>query len=77
MARSASKVATSLDGTAEAVLGAFQSARDAGRPSVECYLAGVAEWRRACPDQTPEYAAKRAVAIILAKHAKIRTDLNK
>lgn len=60
--------------TAEAVLEAFESARRAGRPSVECYRAGVAAWRRAHPDQSPEYAAKRAVAVILATHAKIRVE---
>jgi hypothetical protein len=58
--------------TAEAVLKAFESARRAGCPSVECYRAGVAAWRRAHPDQTAEYAAKRAVAVILDIHAKIR-----
>jgi hypothetical protein len=41
---------------------------------VECYRAGVAEWRRAYPDQTAEYAAKKAVAVILAKHGKIRIE---
>ena len=74
MVWSDSRIDRTTDATAEAVLRAFQSARGAGRPSVECYRAGVAEWRRAYPDQTAEYAAKKAVAVILAKHGKIRVE---
>jgi hypothetical protein len=59
---------------ATAVLEAFRSARDIGRPSVECYRAGVAAWRRVHPDQSPEYAAKQAVAVILATHARLRVE---
>jgi hypothetical protein len=59
---------------AEAVLEAFRSARDSGKPSVECYRAGVAAWRHIHPDQSPEYAAKQAVAVILARHAKLRVE---
>jgi hypothetical protein len=59
---------------AQAVLKAFESARRAGRPSVECYRAGVEAWRREHPDQSPEYSAKRAVAVILDSHAKIRIE---
>lgn len=55
-----------------AVLAAFQAARSAGRSSVECYRAGVEAWRRYHPDQAPEYAAKRAVAVILAHHVDLR-----
>ncbi len=57
-----------------AVLAAFRAARAAGRSSVECYRAGVEAWRRAFPEQTGEYAAKRAVAVILAAHAKLRVE---
>ena len=53
------------DGLQEAVLAAFNKAREAGRPPVECYRAGVDVWRRHHPDQAPEYAAKQAVAVIL------------
>jgi hypothetical protein len=60
--------------TAEAVLRAFETARNQGRPSVECYRAGVAAWRRAHPEQAPEYAAKQAVAVILAVHLTLRVD---
>ena len=61
-----------LDEAAQDVLSAFRSARAAGRPSVDCYRAGVDAWRRRHPDQAPEYAAKRAVALILAHHVELR-----
>ncbi len=54
------------------VLAAFKAAREAGRPSVECYRAGVEAWRRFHPDQAPEYAAKRAVAVILAHNIELK-----
>jgi hypothetical protein len=54
------------DEAASHVVAAFKTARAAGQPSVECYRAGVEAWRRHHPDQAPEYAAKRAVAVILA-----------
>jgi hypothetical protein len=60
------------DEAADEVLAAFRVARAAGRPPVECYRAGVAAWRRRHPDQAPEYAAKRAVAVILAHNADIK-----
>lgn len=54
------------------VLAAFESARAGGRPPVECYRAGVEAWRRHHPDQAPEYAAKRAVAVILAHNIELK-----
>jgi hypothetical protein len=54
------------------VLAAFEAARAAGRPPVECYRAGVEAWRRHHPDQAPEYAAKRAVAVILAHNIELK-----
>jgi hypothetical protein len=51
---------------ADAVLSAFQAARQAGLPPVECYRAGVAAWKQMFPDQAAEYAAKQAVSLILA-----------
>jgi hypothetical protein len=69
-----SRAVTGSNATSEAVLEAFEAARRAGRPSVECYRAGVAAWRRAHPDQSPEYAAKRAVGVILETHVKIRVE---
>jgi hypothetical protein len=59
---------------AAAALKAFEAARRAGRNSVECYRAGVDAWRREHPGQSAEYAAKRAVAVILATHAKLRIE---
>jgi hypothetical protein len=57
-----------------AALAAFEAARRAGRPSVQCYRAAVAAWRALHPDQTPEYTAKRAVSVVLAAHVKFRID---
>lgn len=74
MAWRVSRVDSTADLTAQAVLRAFEAARHAGRPSVECYRAGVDAWRRQHPDQSPEYAAKRAVAVILDTHAKLRVE---
>lgn len=54
------------------VLAAFQAARAAAKPPVECYRAGVEAWRQRHPDQAPEYAAKRAVAVILAHNMELR-----
>jgi hypothetical protein len=54
------------------VLAAFQAARQAGCAPVDCYRAGVAAWRRHHPDQAREYAAKRAVAVILAHNIEIK-----
>ena len=62
-------------GTArQAALRAFEAARSAGRTTVECYQAGVAAWRRAHPDHSPEYSAKQAVSAILARYAKLRIE---
>ncbi len=60
------------DEAAADVLAAFRAAREAGRSPVECYRAGVEVWRRYHPDQAPEYAAKRAVAVILAHHIELK-----
>ena len=60
----------------QAVLGAFNMARDSGKPPVECYRAGVQAWRTRFPDQAPEYAAKQAVALILKANVKLRVDEN-
>ena len=63
-----------LDVAASDVLEAFRAARDEGRPPMECYRAGVDAWRRHHPDQAPEYAAKRAVALILAHHVELKVQ---
>jgi hypothetical protein len=59
---------------ADAVLAAFNQARDAGKAPVDCYRAGVQAWRDRYPDQAPEYAAKQAVALILRANVKLRVE---
>lgn len=61
--------ADDADVAAPEVLAAFEAARASGHSAVRCYRAGVLAWRRRHPDQAPEYAAKRAVALILAHYA--------
>ena len=58
----------------DAALRAFAVARSQGRPSVECYRAGVAAWRALHPEQSAEYAAKRAVAAILSNYVNLRVE---
>ena len=62
------------DVAAPAVLRAFETARARGLPLVECYRAGVEAWRRTHPDQSAEYAAKQAVAVILAANVHLRVE---
>jgi len=40
----------------------------------DCYRAGVEAWGHQHSDQSAEYAAKQAVAVILARHVKIRIE---
>ena len=67
-----SKIDPTKNIAVEAVLKAFEATRRSGRPSVECCWPGVAAWRHQHPDQSAEYAAKQAVAVIVATQAKIR-----
>ena len=69
-----STIDPTTDRAASAVLDAFENARDAGLPSVDCYRAGVEAWRRTHPDQSAEYAAKQAVAVILAVKVSLRVE---
>jgi hypothetical protein len=69
-----SKLDPTTNVAAAAVVKAFELARRSGRPSVDCYRAGVEAWRHQHPDQSAEYAAKQAVAVILATHVKIRIE---
>jgi hypothetical protein len=75
---SATLASTSLDAASreagDAALKAFATARAQGRSSVECYRAGVAAWRRVHPEQSAEYAAKRAVAVILSAYLSLRIE---
>lgn len=48
-----------------AVLIAYFAAREAGRPSVDCYKAGIDVWKCLHPDHAPTYAARCAVRVIL------------
>jgi hypothetical protein len=62
------------DVAAKSVLSAFQSASSTGLSQVECYRAGIEAWRRAHPDQSAEYAARQAVAVILSVHTSLRVE---
>ncbi len=55
------------------VLAAYEAAERAGYDTVECYCAGVDAWKRSHPDQTPTYAARQAVTIILAAKITLRS----
>lgn len=54
------------DPAAPDVLTAYEAAIKGQLPTVDCYRAAVDAWRRVHPDQKPTYAAKQAVAVILA-----------
>jgi hypothetical protein len=69
-----STIDPTTDVAASAVLEAFEDARGAGLPSVDCYRAGVEAWRRTHPDQSGEYAAKQAVAVILSVKVSLRVE---
>ena len=68
------KIDPTTDGAAAAVLAAFEAAQRDDLPSIDCYLAGVEAWRHAHPDQRPDYAARQAVAVILAAKVRLRVD---
>ena len=59
------------DPAAADVMAAYQATTQAGLPTPRCYRAGVEAWRRAHPDHSAAYAAKQAVAVILAAKEKI------
>ena len=63
---------STTDPAAVEVLEAFDAAREAQKSTADCYRAGVAAWRRVHPDQTPVYAAQRAVSVILAVTTSLR-----
>jgi uncharacterized protein YcbX len=62
------------DDDAAAVLAAFEGAQRDDLSPVDCYRAGVEAWRRAHPDQRPDHAALKAVAVILAAKVRLRVD---
>ena len=61
-----------MDRAAADVLAAFEGAEKARLPLADCYRAGVGAWRQAHPDQTPKYAAQRAVSVILEAKVSLR-----
>ena len=63
-----------IDPAASAVLDAFEAAQEARLPPVVCYRAGIGAWRRSYPDQRHEYAAQKAVAVILAAKVRLRVE---
>jgi hypothetical protein len=60
------------DQAAPSVLAAYDAAFEARWSTVQCYLAGVRAWRQMHPDQTPGYAAQRAVAVIIEAKISLR-----
>jgi hypothetical protein len=54
------------DPAASDVIAAYDAAVAARSSTEDCYRAAVEAWRRAHPDQAAAYAAKQAVAVILA-----------
>ncbi len=65
------------DPAAADVLAAFEGAQEARQQTVDCYLAGVEARRKGHPDQSPAYARKQAVAVILAAKVKLRIEVQK
>ena len=63
-----------IDPAASAVLEAFEAAQEARLPPVVCYRAGIGAWRRSYSDQRHEYAAQKAVAVILAAKVRLRVE---
>jgi hypothetical protein len=61
-----------IDPAATDVLAAYEAAWAARKSTADCYRAGVSAWREVHPDQKPTYAARRAVAVILAAKVSLR-----
>jgi hypothetical protein len=62
------------DPVAADVIAAFEVAEKAGLVLKDCYKAGIDTWRRAHPDQTPEYASQKAVEILLRGRVDFETE---
>ena len=62
------------DPVANNVIAAFEQAVEAGLETSECYKAGVDTWRRAHPDQAPQYASQQAVEVILRAKVSLRVE---
>jgi hypothetical protein len=63
-----------IDPAAPDVLAAYEAAWAARKSTADCYRAGIGAWRQVHPDQKPAYAAKRAVAVILAAKVSLRIE---
>ena len=72
MQRFHSTVDPTRDPVAGKVVAAFDAAKGAGLSTCDCYRASVDVWRRAYPDQRPEYASKQAVDVILKAKLRVR-----
>ena len=72
--RSRSTIDPMTDGAAAGVVAAFEAAQRACLAPVECYRAGIEAWRRVHPDQARTYAARQAVAVILAAKVSLRVE---
>ena len=66
------KTGPTADPAAADVLAAYEAAWKARKSTADCYHAGVGAWRQAHPEQTPVYAAQRAVSVILAAKVSLR-----
>jgi hypothetical protein len=62
------------DKAAPAVLAAYRAAVASGRPTPECYRAGVEVWQRYHPDHTRAYAAAQAVEAIQRATVSLRIE---
>ena len=69
-----STIDASTDPLAPNVIAAFEAAQGAGLSSRDCYKAGIEVWRRAYPDHKPEYAAIKAVDLILKAKISLRVE---
>jgi len=69
-----STVDPTTDPIAPDVIAAFEAAEKSGLATSGCYKAGVDIWRRAHPDQAPQYASQQAVEVILKAKVSLRAD---
>ena len=72
--RRAAEIDPTMDRATTDVIAAFDAAEKAGLPLVQFYRAGVEAWQGAHPDHRPEYAASKAVTVILAAKVSLRVE---
>jgi len=56
------------------VLAAYRAAVAEGKPTAECYCAGVEVWRSFHPDHALTYASAQAVEVILRATVSLRIE---